>query len=53
MKSHKKLLAVCLMSGLGLSSWAQAATEEDIDNKVYQFGKKRKRTTFFDLRETT
>ena len=29
------------------------ATEEDIDNKVYQFGKKRKRTTFFDLRETT
>jgi len=37
MKLHKKLLAASLVSGLALTSWAQAATEEDVERSFHPY----------------
>ena len=37
MKLHKRVLTACLMTGLALAGWTEAATEEDVEKSFYPY----------------
>ena len=37
MKLHKRVLTACLMTGLALAGWTEAATEEDVEKTFYPY----------------